>query len=315
MKYTYTRFFLSGFFFLIAFGSFAQDDMMDMLEAETEKESGSSKVTATFKGGKIINAQTIETVKKNTLDFRIGHRFGNVMEQASGDGGSHQFFGFDNASDIRFSFDYGITDNLQIGYGRSKQNENWDGSIKYKILTQTIDNKIPITVVWYSDAAYSGRRDPDSLFQKQVHRMTYVHQLIIARKFAPWLSLEVLPTLLHRNVVRNYINDKGDAESNTTFAVGFAGRVKVTKRVSIVADYFLSFSKYHAGTPDLRDPYKSYYAPFGIGVELETGGHVFTINLTNSGTILENGYLTGTTESWSTGAFKLGFLISRVFTF
>ena len=314
MKLIVNRIFCAGLI-LFPFLSFSQDDMMQMLEDETSKELGAVKVFATFKGGKIINAQSVETVKKKTLDFRIGHRFGNVVNQHSGNGGFHEFFGFDNASDIRFSFDYGITDNLQIGYGRSKQNEIWDGSIKYKILHQTEDNSTPVSLVWYSDIGFTSKKDPDSLYENTAHRFSYVHQLIIARKFAPWLSVEILPTYVHRNVVTRYVNNEGNEEENSNFAIGFAGRVKVTKRLSLVADYFLTFSKYRSVTPDTRDPNKNYYAPVGLGVEIETGGHVFTINLTNSSAILENSYLINTADSWSTGAFKLGFLISRVFNF
>ncbi|PCJ84685.1 MAG: hypothetical protein COA57_08885 [Flavobacteriales bacterium] len=302
--------------FILSFLSItAQDDLMDMLEAEMQDTSENENVWATFKAIKVINAQTIETVKGKSLDFRVGHRFGNIIEQASGSGGFHEFFGIDNAADIRISFDYGITDNIQIGFGRSKQMEALDGSFKWRFLSQTENSKMPVSAVWFTSAAFTPARDPDSLYQNLAHRLSYVHQLVIARKFSSWLSLEVLPTIVHRNVVRRYFNEKGQEEENTFFALGIAGRIKVTKRIALVADYFHLFSNYRSATADTRDPFTNYYAPLGVGVEIETGGHVFTINFTNSGGITENNFLPNTTDSWSTGAFKYGFNISRVFHF
>jgi hypothetical protein len=290
---------------------FSQDDLLNELTSEVKAETENDKVTATFKGNKIINAHSCETVKGKTLDFRITHRFSNIVTQKDGSGGPHQLYGFDNASDIRFSFDYGITDRLQAGIARSKQYENIDGSIKYKILEQTENNKVPFTVVWHSIAALSPMKDPDSLFQKFVYRFSYTHQLIIARKFSERFSFELLPSINHRNVVREYVNANNNAtEQNTIFALGFAGRYKLTQRFAVVADYFYTFSDFRKNNPDIP-----YYSPFGVGVEIETGGHVFTMNLTNSSGIIENAFIPYTADSWGTGAFKFGFNISRVFHF
>ena len=205
--------------------TYAQDDLLDMLEDEAAAEEPENiKVTATFKANRVINAHTCETVKKKTLDFRITHRFGNIIEQTEGTGGFHQFFGFDNATDIRFSWDYGLTDNVQVGIARSKYLENIDGTFKWRFLHQTENFKIPVSLVWYSNAAFTPRKDPDSLYAKSANRFAYSHQLIIASKVAEWLSLEVLPTFCHRNVVRGYVDEDGNQMENTFFALGFAGR-------------------------------------------------------------------------------------------
>lgn len=300
-------------------GLFAQDDLLKDLESEAAPTN--EKVTATFKANRVVNAHSCETVKKKTLDFRITHRFSNIVEQNNGTGGVHQFYGFDNASDIRFSFDYGVTEKLQLGIGRSKQFENLDGLIKYKLLEQTENNKVPLTLVWYSNAAASPMResefyaDADSAWvaanKKLVHRFAYTHQLIIARKFGSSLSFEILPTVNYRNLVNSYVNPSNNAvEDNLLYAIGFAGRVKLAKRLSLVGDYFYVISKFRQNNNIIP-----YYNPLGFGFEVETGGHVFTINFTNSSAITENGFLPYTNESWATGAFKLGFNISRVFSF
>jgi len=286
----------------------AQDDLMTMLEEDTEPIV--EKVTATFKALTIINANTIETVKAKTLVFNIIHRFGNVSE------GPHQLVGLDNASNIRFGFDYGLTDKLLIGIGRSKVKEHIDGSIKYKILGQTTDNKIPITLAWFSGVAVTPMVSPRNVdgsekWSKAAHRFSYVHQLIVARKFSSAISFEILPTYVHRNyIVRNVNPDNGAEDQNDLFSIGIAGRVKVSNRLAIVGDYFYTFSKYRDKNSD-----NPHYMPLGLGVEIETGGHVFHINLTNSKGIIGNDFIPDTNldSSWLDGNIKLGFNIARVF--
>ncbi|MBL4652252.1 MAG: hypothetical protein JKY53_05220 [Flavobacteriales bacterium] len=280
--------------------SFAQDDLMNMLEEETKEELGNEKVQATFKTQKLISAQTTETVKAKTLDFRIAHRFGSI-----GLYDIHGLHGFDFSNDIRMSFDYGITDNLQLGIARSKQNELIDGSIKYRLLTQTVNNKIPVSVAFLAQMAFTPQIDPDSLYLKNVHRLSYTYQLIIARKFGPKISVEILPTINHRNIIRKYVNNDA-VEANTMLALGAGGRFKISPRTAILIDYFYIFSPY-------RQNNSGFSNPLGIGLEIETGGHVFHATLTNAAGIVESNFLPNTTESWKGLGIKLGFNISRVF--
>jgi hypothetical protein len=276
---------------------------MDMLEAETTEELGNEKVKATFKTQKLVSAQTIETVKAKTLDFRVAHRFGSL-----GLYDIHGLYGFDYSDDIRISFDYGITDNLQVGVARSKRNGLVDGSIKYRPLTQTTNNKIPVSVAFMGQMGFTPQRDPDSLYLKTAHRFSYTYQMIIARKFGPKVSVELIPTINHRNIVRKYVNtENNDAEeTNTMFALGAGGRFKITQRTAILIDYFYIFSPY-------RQNNSAFSNPLGIGIEVETGGHVFHATVTNAAGIVESNFLPNTTESWKGLGIKLGFNISRVF--
>ncbi|MBL4658263.1 MAG: hypothetical protein JKX73_09705 [Flavobacteriales bacterium] len=302
--------------FLISFLpllTIAQDDLMSMLDDADTAETVSEHTKATFKTTRIINAQTTETLKAKTLVFRINHRFGNVSD------GGHGLFGFDNASNIRFAFDYAMSDTWIIGIGRSKVNEHLDGNTKYKILAQTTDNKMPISLAWFSNFAYTPRKSPENFdgsprWTKQAHRFSYTHQLIIARKFSPGFSMEVLPTFVHRNYVDSLQNISNEEwETNDLFAIGVAGRLKLTQRLSLVADYFYTFSKFRRSNDDFP-----YHAPLGIGIEIETGGHVFHVNFTNSSGIIENDFIPNTPDSWENNkgvksGVKLGFNISRVF--
>jgi len=294
--------FLSISFFSI--NLFAQEDLLLMLEEEN-KDKKAEKVIATFKATKVISAQSNETVKAKTLDFRITHRFGNVGTNANG--GGHTLWGFDTAENIRFSFDYGITDKLQVGIGRSKTREHLDGSIKYKLLEQKDDNSMPVSVTLYAVSAFSPEKNIENRYPKFEHRLSYVYQAIIARKFNQKISFAVLPSYTHRNFVNGTPNNDGVTDTNGMFSLGVAGRVKVTQRLAIVGDYFYNFSEYRNGDV--------FYNPLAIGVEIETGGHVFHINLTNASGIIENDFLPNTRSTWTNGGYKMGFNISRVFSF
>lgn len=291
-------------FLLSSLSVFSQDDLMGDLMEEADSELNED-VIATFKSTYLINANTIEMVKKKTLDFRITHRFGNIAGETGG--GIHTLYGFDVAQNIRFSFDYGISDKWTVGFGRSKTREHLDFSTKYKFVQQS--TKRPLTVVWYSNMALIPVQNLDSRYDNFAHRLSYAHQLIIARKFSKKLSLEILPTYFYRNqVVLATHPESGVEDENTLFAIGAAGRYKLGHRVSLVAEYFYSFSEFRMNNTD-----SPYYNHLGIGLEVETGGHVFHMNFTNSSGIILNDFLDQTPDTWSNGGFKFGFNISRVF--
>ncbi len=305
---------LTATFLFSSISVFAQDDLLSLVDDGAPKKH--EKVIATFKTSKIINAQSVETVKARTMDFRVTHRFGNIGTQSGG--GGHTLFGLDNSTDIRISFDFGITDNLTIGVGRSKEKELIDGLVKWRFLTQTTDNHIPVSVAFFGSMSYnpqtanqfySGTIKTADFKQKEEHRFAYTSQLLIARKVGNLGSIQLMPTYNHRNFVAANINsNNGAEETNDLFSVGIGGRIKITKRISIIADYFYTFSKYRENNPN-----NPFFAPLAIGFEIETGGHVFHINYTNSAGIIENNFLPNTTDNWLKGGFKLGFNISRVF--
>lgn len=296
---------------------FSQDDLLDLVK-EDPKNEPAKKVYATFKTTKIVNSQNIETVKKRNIDFRVTHRFGNIYNSSTNNAlndAAHNAFGLDNSTDIRTSFDYGITDNLTIGIGRSKYREMNDASIKWRFLNQTEDDKIPLTLCVYGNLGYTsmtttnlyaGTIRPDKT--NEAHRIQYCTQLLIARKFSNWLSLQIMPTYVHRNFIKQQVNtNNGKEDTNELLSLGIGGRIKITKRFALVADYFYNFSEFQKNNP------AGYYNPLGIGVEIETGGHVFHINYTNAPAIIGSSFLTSTQDTWTKGQIKLGFNISRWF--
>jgi hypothetical protein len=274
---------------------YAQDDLMKQLESTTPPAK--EPVLATFKSTKIINVQTNETNKKRNLDFRVTHLFGNIGEESGG--GVHNLYGLDQSQDIRIAFHYGITDKLMVGLSRAKRDENFEGEVKYRLLEQTTDDKSPLAITLFGQSSLTGRENIAGLYDKFEHRMNHCAQIIFARKFSSRFSFQIVPSIVHRNIVN--VEDENDL-----YSIGGGFRYKFTKSASVIADYFYTLNRPEA----IKD---NYYDPLGIGFEIETGGHVFTIMFTNASGILENDYIPNTVDSWSDGGFKFAFNISRTF--
>ncbi len=271
----------------------AQNDEDDLLALLGEEEV-TDYTYATFKANRIINLHSVENTAKGVLDIKISHRFGFI------NGGVSELFGLDQAS-IRIGADYGLTDRLMLGFGRSSFEKTYDGFAKFKILRQSKGTKnMPVTVSFLASTAINTVefQDPDreNYFSS---RMYYVFQGLIGRKFSESLSLQLSPTIVHRNLVRT------SSESNDVYSLGIGGRMKLNKRTSFNAEYIYVL-------PDQLAP--GYRNSFSIGFDIETGGHVFQLHLTNSTSMIEKGFITETIGNWLDGDIHFGFNVSRVFT-
>ena len=236
MKFTFTSLLL-----LLAYFSFAQVDILDELTKDQKPKR--EFVAYTFKTTRVINGHSVETVKKNQLDFRVSHRFGDMA--ASNNDHIHSMFGFDQAADIAFIFEYGITDDLTIGIGRMKgagpQRELWNANIKYRALKQTKDFKYPMTITLFGNTSITSMRpstDPSAIsnfgtgYAGFSHRLSYTLQAMMAVKATDWLSIQLSPTFVWRNKVA--YND-----NNGLFFLGLSARTKFAKRYGIIFEYFL----------------------------------------------------------------------------
>lgn len=282
----------------------AQDDLLNLLG---EEETGPEYTTASFKTTRVINGHSLENTAHGVLDFKIGHRFGPA------NGGAAQAYGLDGAT-VRLGLDYGVTDRLMIGIGRSSYQKTVDGFVKYKFLRQCDSGcAMPVTlalvaassvttlgateVPWYSP-------DRTDYF---THRLSHAFTLIVGRKFNERFSFQLNPGVVHRNLVA------GTEDPNDVIHVSGAGRVKLTKRLAFNAEYF------HVLRDQIPDNFKN---SLSIGFDIETGGHVFQLHFTNSAGLFERAFITETTGDWanafepasSGGGFQFGFNISRVFT-
>lgn len=283
------RFLLLIFVVFSINGAIAQEDLMELIDQESDQEIAFT--DQTFKGTRLINGHSIETRKKGVLDVIISHRFGRLNS------GAYELFGLDE-SNVRLGVDYGLTDRLNLGIGRNSFEKTFDGFLKYKILRQRAGGA-PLSVAGFSSAALKTLKTGDPAGEPDLNsRLTYSYQLILAKKFSPSFSFQVSPTLVHRNSVIE------DQDPNDIFALGAGGRIKLTKRISLNAEYYYQLNASAA------TPMKNSVA---IGFDLETGGHVFQLHFTNSRAMIEKGFITETTGDFFDGDVHFGFNISRTF--
>ncbi len=286
------KYYLFAALLLCSSGLSAQED--DLLSLLGEEEETTEYVNASFKTNRVITLHSLESTSAGVLDIKISHRFGTLNR------GAYELFGLDNAT-IRIGGDYGVTDRLTVGMGRSSFQKAYDGFLKYKLLRQSTGAKVmPLTFALFASTAVQTMKwqnpDRENYFSS---RMYYTFQAIIGRKFSESFSLQLSPTVVHRNLV------KTAEQAHDVLALGAAGRIKLTKRVALNAEYIYVL-------PDQLLP--GFRNSLSVGLDIETGGHVFQLHLTNSTSMIEPGFVTRTVENWMDGGIHFGFNVSRVFT-
>jgi hypothetical protein len=283
---------LSLIFVLIGVSLSAQDDLLN----ELTKEPVADETIATFKGSRVINLQSVETRPKGTLEFIFSHRFGRINQ------GAYTLWGLDDAY-VRLGLEYGITDKLGAGLGRNSVDKSFDAYVRYKILAQQA-GKIPVTVTVLGTLNYksSPKKDESIVPITANDRISYVGQLLIARKITTGLSLQVNPIFVHRNTVDQQY------ENNDDFAIGFSGRQKISRSMAFTAEYII---RLNARENDL--PAYERYDAIGFGIDIETGGHVFQLVFTNSLGLIERSVVTETSGNFWDGDIHFGFNVTRTF--
>src|SRR5665648_617553 len=292
MKRSYALFF--GLVLLFLSGNVQSQDLDALMNAEIQPTVDYA--TATFKASRIINGHSIEQMKKKQLDFRISHRFGTLNN------GAYGLFGLDQ-SKIHFSLEYGLTDWLMLGVGRASQNKTYDSFAKFRLLRQSSGAKsMPIALSYFTSVEMNTLKFQDPTRTNYFSsRLTYVNQILIARKFNENFSFQLTPTYIHRNFVQT------ELDQNDIFAMGAGARYKLSKHLSLNAEYYYTYN------PNSKFLETRYYNACSVGIDIETGGHVFQIMLTNSLGMREGTFIPATTDSWTDGGIHLGFNISRVF--
>jgi hypothetical protein len=271
----------------------AQTDLLSLVEKKGEEKK--EHITNAFKSSRVINGHSIEFIGKGVLDVRILHRFGPVNS------GFNNLFGLDQAN-MRFGLDYGVLKSLTVGFGRSNVGKEWDGFIKFRPIWQATGGTWPwpVSIVFVTGMTYSTIpwADPNRK-NFTTSRMAFYNEIIIGRKFSESFSMQIAPTLVHRNIVPL------QTDANNIYALGIGARLKLSKRTAFVVDYH-----YIARGLD-RSVYKD---PLSIGFDIETGGHVFQLHFSNATGMNEKAFITNTTNDWGKGEIRFGFNLSRVFT-
>ncbi|MFM1835402.1 MAG: hypothetical protein RJA04_89 [Bacteroidota bacterium] len=298
------KLFITGIFLFVTFTLSAQDDLMAMLEKEDAKQTNYT--LATFKASRLINGQSVETIAKKHLNFWISHRFGAINS-----GFIDNFLGLDEAR-IRLGLEYALTDRLLVGAGRSTIEKTYDTYAKYKVLRQS--NRMPVTVTAYGSIAsntmktgYTMESGTVMRFNNNLQRQTFMGQVLIARKFTDKLSLQVMPTVFHNNLAENVYME------NTQAAMGVGGRYKVSNRLSVSAEYYYNLVEKEEYEVAAGQKYP-YHNSLAIGFDIETGGHVFQLHVTNSRGMIEKHFIGQTIGTWQNGDLFYGFNMARTFS-
>ncbi|MCO6492413.1 MAG: hypothetical protein J5I98_28610 [Phaeodactylibacter sp.] len=274
------------------FLSAQENDLLSLIDEEERTEY----VTAAFKTNRVIHGHSIENTAGGVLDVKIAHRFGRLNT------GFFEFYGLDNAM-ARIGADYGITDQLTVGLGRNGFLNTFDGFLKYKFLRQSTGKKnMPVSAALLGTLEFRATKENPDPEGQASSRFAYTYQLLVGRKFSQSFSLQLMPTLVHRNLV-------DFNEQNDVFAIGLGARQKITKRVALTLEYY-----YVPGDQLPSDDINRYYNSLAIGFDIETGGHVFQLHFTNSTSMVHRGFITETTGNWADGDIHFGFNIARVFT-
>jgi hypothetical protein len=270
----------------------AADSLLNSMNGDNKKEP-----VVIFKASRLVLSQSTETVKKNNLNFLVIHRFGDFAGKI---GGGKYFFGLDDVSDVYIGFEYGLSDNLNIDIGRTTIGGLADLELKYAILHQTTDDSSPLAITVIGEA---GAR-PYGSYATVGDRISYFGQAIFARKFSPGFSLQVAPSIVQDNLPLP--NVPGNTQE--VFSMSATARFKLSKHMGFIVDYAHPFSSFRNGANGFSDP-------LGLGLEMITGGHVFTVNITNARAVQEINYLSNTTSDYIRGQYRIGFTISRMFDF
>lgn len=280
---------LASTFSLISYIGIGQN--IDLFSEQSNTQSPDI-ITGTFKSTRVINGQSIENVGAGVLDFRISHRFGALSQ------GSYNLYGLDQAT-MRIGLDYGINSRLTVGVGRSTYQKQFDAFLKFKILQQQDGEKfIPVGISYATSAIYKSLKDAPTTYTPYVtDKLSFSHQLLIASKINDYFSIQLSPTIVHYNLVDS-------AKIPNDFkSLGISSRVRISKRVNITSEYFYRLDKL-----------SGYYNPLSFGIDIETGGHVFQLHVSNSNGMTERTFINETTGSWEKGDLCFGFNITRAFT-
>ncbi|UAY52271.1 DUF5777 family beta-barrel protein [Ferruginibacter albus] len=286
---------LPAFIFIFCFSNYtiAQDttDVMAQLEKDSAK---TIYTTATFKTTRLINGQSVETTAPGVLDLRIDHRFSSL------NGGAYEFFGLDNAS-MRLGFDYGISKSLMVGIGHTTYQKTYDAFFKWKILRQSTGKiNMPVTVDLAATVAYNTLKD--EVIGKTLDaadRTSVATTLVIGRKFSENLSLQIMPAFIVKDQASFF-----SFSHPVDFAIGIGGRQKITRHMSLNAEYYYQL-------PSTQEPGSANV--LSIGIDIETGGHVFQLHFTNTQGMTDKAFIAETTGKWDKGEIGFGFNLSRVF--
>lgn len=260
--------------------------------AQEEKESDKRSVRPTFESTLLIDNQSVMVQTAKTLEFDIMHRFGTL------DKGFEDLFGFFAPSNIRFGLSYSPIDKLNIGTGITKFNKYLDFSAKYAILMQTRDWSVPVSLTYYGNVAIDTRAS--SNFDKEIHRYSFFHELIIASRISSKISIQIAPSFSHFNAVDSLL-------VNDIIAISTNGRYKISPQSSFIFEFTQQLNQ-HDGKIDLQPN-------INFGLEVSTSSHAFQIFAGTFQGILPQHNILFNENKFKSSGIIIGFNITRLWNF
>ena len=279
------------FMFFMVGHVFAQDDLLNQLDTVKSKEKQIE--MSAFKGLQIVNMQSTKLPTKGEWYMVVSHRFGDLTK------GLDNFFGLDNAY-TKIGGIYGATDWLSLGFSRQTYNKTYELTAKYKLANQEI-NGFPVTIVGYNTMDInSALKTSQYPYLKFNNRLAFTTQILVSRKFSDKFSLEMAPIYVHKNLF------EGGLEQKDLLLAGLGARYKIAKRMSVNLEY--------AARVNMPENFVSpYHNPLSVGLDIETGGHVFQLVFSNSQPMNDVAVFSNTAGDWNGGSIYFGFNMYRVF--
>jgi hypothetical protein len=262
-------------------------------QMQRQRANPNGPVDEIFLSKNIAGLGTVQLLQKGDLNSMIQHNFGDVR------GGIDTFFGVDEGANVRIAFAYGLTNDINIGIGRTSREDNIDFGLDYRLLHQTKSDNIPISLVLKGNLGIRTQKEAFSLtFQE---RLNYLGSVMIGRKFSESFSFQISPMISHFNTVVK--RDTNTELYNTVYGLGFAGRIKLNERKSLSFEYL----------PVIGDRITNTKNHAALVYELETGGHVFQMFFMSGRWFTEQHLLTRTETDFFEPNFRFGFNVNRVF--
>jgi hypothetical protein len=281
-------------FLLVAFSigiASAQDDLLNQLDTVKSKEKEIE--MSAFKGLQICNMQSTKMAAKGEWYMVVSHRFGDLTQ------GFDNFFGLDNAL-TKIGGLYGATKWLTLGASRQTYNKIYELTAKYKLANQEIDG-FPVTIVGYNTMDInSALKTSEYPNLQSTDRLAFTTQLLVSRKFSEKFSFEVAPIYVHKNLYDDVVEQKD------LFLVGAGARYKIAKRLSVNLEYAARIITVEGFT-------SPYHNPLSVGLDIETGGHVFQLVVSNSQPMNDVAVFSNTSGDWNGGSIYFGFNMYRSF--
>lgn len=290
---------------VLSFGLFTQAMAQDGADSVKKEAPARKFVRTTFNSTKIINMQSVEIVSKGNLQVLISHHFSYLWNKDGGSQNVAQFFGLNSGvAHTYMSFDYSPLTFMNVGVALAGSSQ-YEGFLKFRILRQQTGRmNIPVSVALYSMAHINTAKDPEVDFT--ANKISFMNQLLIARKFNSKFSLQLMPTWIHFNVVPYGINN-----SNEVFSLGIAGKYKATPKLNITLEYARQLNMYENLISKSGAILNYHPDLLSAGIELSTGSHLFQfyVGSTTDGSAIDQ--LARNNSRIKDGNFAFGFTINR----